>query len=404
MNFPYCFRNLPCYLPLVTPKFKMWVVSRRGLWVVLFALSLLVWFVMQCATDYAPVIAVHTLKADDAMLHLAADAGFDAVVQVFSWREIEPRRDDWYWDYSDSLRCAAEHYGLDVIARLDQQPYWATKPEREGNTPPDNLDDYANVARAVAQRYRGRIRGYIIWNEPNLAREWGNRPPDAAAYTEMLCRAYRAIKSADPQAVVVSAGLAPTNDQTAQAMDDRIFLETMYRAGARECFDVLGVHAYGFGYPPDDARGAHQGLNVARVSDLREMMQVYGDQSKPVWITELGWTTRAMDEHAWQTVLPEEQANYLVGARQRIQREWNWAHVVTIWNLSRGLPPTNEMAGYSLLDEEGKPKPAYNALRAQLSAHWKQQLSRLANRVAHVGPSSIPILAADEIVHLGDND
>ncbi|MEW5719167.1 MAG: glycosyl hydrolase [Chloroflexota bacterium] len=380
----------------------MKIPNRARLIVALLVMLPLVWFARQLATDDAPSIAVHTLRADDEMLRLAADAGFDAVVQVFSWREIEPRRGDWYWEHPDFLLRAAEYYDLDVIARLDQQPYWATKPEREGNTPPDNLDDYANFARAVAQRYRNRIKGYVVWNEPNLAREWGSRPPDAVAYTEMLCRAYRAIKSVDARALVVSAGLAPTNDQNANAQDDRVFLETMYRAGARECFDVLGVHAYGFGYPPDDPRGAHQGLNLARVDDLREIMQIYGDASKPVWITELGWTTRATDAHAWQVISPQQQADYLSRAWQRVAREWDWVHVATIWNLSHGA--VNEMAGYSLLNEDGKPKPAYNALRVELDARWNQRLARWANRVTRVDPTPIPILAADEIVHLGDND
>jgi len=382
----------------------MRVVSRARWVIALLVVLSLAWFALQLATDHVPFAAVHTLKADDEMLQHAADAGFDAVAQVFSWREIEPRHGDWYWEYSDFLLRAADHYDLAVIARLDQQPYWATQPEIESVAPPDNLDDYANFARAVAQRYRARIKGYIIWNEPNLAREWGNRAPDPVAYTEMLCRAYCAIKSVDAQAIVVSAGLAPTNDQNAQALDDRLFLGTMYRVGARECFDALGMHAYGFGYPPDDPRGAHQSLNLSRVDDLREIMQVYGDESKPVWITELGWTTRGEGGYAWQAVSPQQQANYLVGAWKRITREWDWVHVATVWNLSRGLPPTNEMAGYSLLNEDGKPKPAHNALRAELSARWQQQLSRLANRLTRVDPSPIPILAPDEIVHLGDND
>ena len=377
--------------------------------IALLAVLSLVWITRQLATDDSLIIAVHTLKVEDEILHLAADAGFDAVVQVFSWREIEPRYGDWHWEYSDFLLRAADYYNLAVIARLDQQPYWATQPEVENIAPPDDVDDYANFARAVAQRYRGRIKGYIIWNEPNLAREWGNRSPDPVAYTEMLCRAYRAIKSVDAQAIVVSAGLAPTDDQTAQALDDRVFLETLYRAGARECFDVLGVHAYGFGYSPDDPHGAHQDLNLARMIDLREIMQVYGDASKPVWITELGWTTHGEKEHAWQVVSPQQQADYLVGARKRIAREWDWVRVATIWNLSRGgvtppPPPMDEMAGYSLLNEDGNPKPAYNALRAELNSRWNQRLSHWMNRVTRVEPSPITILAADEIVHLGDND
>ena len=265
--------------------------SRVRYGIVLLGLASFIGLALQAGSAPALTIGAHTLRADDEILHLVSEAGFDAVVQVFAWREIEPRQGDWYWEYPDFVLRAADHYDTAVIARLDQQPYWATDPETETVAPPDHLADYAEFAQAVARRYAGRLKGYVIWNEPNLAREWGNRLPDPAAYTEMLCSAYRAIKAVDSQAVVVSAGLAPTNDQNAEALDDRVFLERMYRAGARECFDVLGVHAYGFGQAPDDVRGAHQGLNLARVQDLREVMIVHGDASRPVWVTELGWTT-----------------------------------------------------------------------------------------------------------------
>ncbi len=77
---------------------------------------------------------------------------------------------------------------------------------------------------------------------------------------------YQAVKGADPRAWVVSAGLALTGDDTAAAEDDREYLDAMYRAGAAPYFDVLGAHPYGFGYPPDDLHGAHQGLNMARLA------------------------------------------------------------------------------------------------------------------------------------------
>ena len=39
--------------------------------------------------------------------------------------------------------------------------------------PPQNTDDYVDFLAATAARYKGRIAAYQIWNEPNLAREWG---------------------------------------------------------------------------------------------------------------------------------------------------------------------------------------------------------------------------------------
>jgi GH35 family endo-1,4-beta-xylanase len=378
-----------------------------GLIALLLLLAVL-WLVLSGEMDGSPIAAVHTLRADDEMLRLASEGGFDAVVQVFSWLEIEPTREEWHWEYPDFVVRAAEHYGLDLIARLDGLPAWAAEEAAAGQI--GNLShDYAVFAGIVAQRYRGQIKGYTVWNEPNLAKEWRGQPPDPAAYTEMLRRAYEAIKAADPEAIVVSAGLAPTNHQDAEAMDDRVFLEAMYQAGAGAYFDALGAHPYGFAYPPDDPRGAHDGLNLARLLDLREIMEAHGDGDKSIWVTELGWTTAGVGEGSWLTVTPQQQADYLAGAWRRVLTdEMAWLQVFTVWNLSQGLPLTDEMAGYSLLDESGEPKPAYRALRTELNRRWGHRLVRWVDRtqasLLDPVPSVVTILAADEAVHLGDSE
>ena len=50
-----------------------------------------------------------------------------------------------------------------------------------------------------------------IWNEPNLSREWGNKPisqSQAGEYVNMLRLGYAATKAADPSVTVISAGSA----------------------------------------------------------------------------------------------------------------------------------------------------------------------------------------------------
>ena len=181
----------------------------------------------------------------------------------------------------------------------------------------------------------------------------------------------------------------------------------MYQAGARPFFDALGAHPYGFAYPPDDPPGAHGGLNFDRILDLRATMAAYGDESKPVWATEVGWTTCGTGDHAWLTVTPQQQADYLALAWRRAGGELPWLKGFTVWNLSNGLPERDEKAGYSLLYQDGTPKPACEALQQAFSASdFETNVSGLGEVLDWLLPtcSSAFILAPDEEVHLGDSE
>jgi hypothetical protein len=321
--------------------------------------------------------AAHTLFLDETVAELAAGARFDTIVQVFPWRDLNPRPDLYDWEASDYMVRTARAYGLDLVVRLDMPPDWAVVLDEcaQGGFPFDP-GAYADFVAAVAERYRGHVLGYVIWNEPNLAAEWSRsggdlshhwdafdgwvaRPED---YVSLLCTAQARVRAVDPEALIVGGGLAPTNESSPRAMDDREFLQQMYIAGVAGCFDVLAVHDYGYGLSSEDERGAHGGLNLARILDLRDVMLEYGDV-KPVWITELGYTVHS---HAQPPVSESEQADYLVGAFERVRREWPWVEMLTVWNLCYGRSPEDEMSGYSLVEPDLTPRPAYWALQRMI--------------------------------------
>jgi beta-xylosidase len=350
---------------------------------------------------------MHTLRGTGEELSLVRAAGFDWVVQVFSWREIARWRGLYNWEQPDSVVRGAEYFKLNLVARLDQHPAWARN-ESADNGPPDDLGDYGDFVHAVASRYNGQIEGYVIWNEPNLAVEWGGDEPDPEAYVEMLKVAYARIKEADPSALVVSAGLAPTNEQSTRALDDRLFLEQMYQAGAREYFDVLGAHVYGFGHPPDDPHDAHQGLNISRIHDLRKIMVAHGDVDKPVWITELGWTTSPPEEQAGQGVTSEEQADYLVEVYRRAREDWPWLELLTVWNVGAGIPSDESIVGYGIIKPDSGPSPAYFALKEMPKRGIPDRivagLEECGLAVTRAcSDERVRALADDVIIHLGDN-
>jgi len=144
--------------------------------------------------------------------------------------------------------------GINVLLSVVKAPKWARPAGDTDQGPPADMNTYATFVGEMAQRYRGRVKAYEIWNEQNLYYEWGGRGRklNAARYVELLRAAYNAIKANDPGAVVISGALTPTgyNDGDV-AIDDRVYLEQMYQAGLARYCDAVGAHPSGYNNPPD---------------------------------------------------------------------------------------------------------------------------------------------------------
>ena len=65
---------------------------------------------------------------------------------------------------------------------------------------------------AFVRHFQGRVAHIIVWNEPNLAFEWGYRLPDPEAYVELLCQTYRLAKGVDSDVQILAAGLGQTRE------------------------------------------------------------------------------------------------------------------------------------------------------------------------------------------------
>lgn len=272
-------------------------------------------------------------------LALVRDAGFGWVSTDFPWREVEGAGKGLFdWSHTDRIVDQVERYGLDLVVRLDRQPSWAADGD---DSPPEHYGDFGDFVYALASRYRGRIRAYEVWNEPNLARQWGQRTPNPEEYTALLRVAYVHIKDADPEAIVISAGMAPTSRWDTVTMPDDEFIRQMYAAGARPYFDVLGTHAAGYKASPetDPAMVARDpALNnndptpdesrrrvycFRRVEDLRQIMVENGDADKQIALLEFGWTSDPIHpEYAWAAVTEEQKGEYLVRAYQYAREHW----------------------------------------------------------------------------------
>jgi hypothetical protein len=121
------------------------------------------------------------------------------------------------------------------------------------------------------------IRAWQIWNEPNHDRYWSDQP-FAAGYVRLARAARAAIKKADPGALVVAAGFADRSWES---------ITQLYRADAKGVFDVIAIHPY-----------TYEVKNVLRlVRYARRSLKQAGDGSRPLWLTEVTWSSGKRPGH-----------------------------------------------------------------------------------------------------------
>jgi len=345
-------------------------------------------------------------------LAMARDLGAHFVRIQMPWEDIEiagkgdftDRRNQRdvhsAWDKYDFIVAEAARLGLDLIVRIDRPPRWAraqadaTSAFQQGlatyadsTGPPDQYADYADFVATVVGRYRGQVRFFQLWNEPNLTYEWNWRTPAPEEFVALLQAGYRAAKAANPDARILFPSLSPTDGKDKRApMTELEYLDRVYQAGGGRYFDIMSAQAYGLGQPPDEHRYVRPRLrldrpidtriDVSRVVMLREVMERNGDADKAIWISEFGYNSAPAsvpepDRSTWGAPVSEEQkGDYIVGQIERARREWPWIGVMNIWFLRWGgeaPDPHNPTAYFAIVDHDFTPLPAYTKLKAYLA-------------------------------------
>ena len=294
-------------------------------------------------------------------------AGVESWRTEFAWDQLEPQRGQYDWSSTDRRMAAAAQAGTDVLALVVRAPRWASG-SGDPFVPPRSPADLAGFFSAAIARYgpqgafwaenpalpRRPIRTWQVWNEPNIA-QYFRAQPFARPYARLLKASARAIRAADRGATVVMAGLANFSWRD---------LAKAYTAGVRPWFDAAAVHPFS-GRPSNS-------LKIARLN--RAAMDRAGDRRKPMWLTELTWSSakgkKARLTKGWETT-EAGQAQRLrqayglfLGARRalRLQRIfwYTWATV------DRDSPNSFDYSGLRTVRADGTlaDKPALGAFRA----------------------------------------
>lgn len=313
-------------------------------------------------------------------LRLIQDAGFGWLKQQVRWEAVEPQPGAYAWSELDRIADGAAAVGVKVLFSVVTAPAWSRA--RGGvDGPPDDYTLFGNFLRTLAERYKGKVQAYEVWNEQNFSREWGGGRIDAGEYVELLKVGYTSIKEVDPEAIIISGALTPTGFNNPNiAIDDALYLSEMYQYQdgiIRQYADAIGAHAGGFNNPPDDDPGrrtvpsttfkGHWSFYFRRIEQLRDVMVRYGDADKKFWVTEFGWSTsnRAGGYEYGKDNTEHDQARYLVRALE-LGRNYGWVGGMFAWNLNfqQIVAASDEKHPFGIIRADGTPRPAYLAVQA----------------------------------------
>ena len=313
-------------------------------------------------------------------LDLLADSGCTWVRLQFTWEGLQPEAEanvDFYvWPYVHIVNIARER-GLKVLVNVAHAPAWARPADP---TLPGDPEAFAAFLRDLVPYFAGQVDAWQLWNEPNLI-DFEGRIIEPLGYLKMLREAAPAIRESDPEARLVSPGMAPNSLMIESlALDDDWYFEalfTIHGGEAAQYFDVIAVHAYGAGNSPDNYWASNPADNPGwanapefyfrHVEEYHRILEGLGLGDKPVWFTEMGWPTpNASEDYAYGEWMTEElQAEYLERALEIIRTEWPWVEMVFVWHLNAApyAGIDSKFAGFSLTDEHANPRPAYRAIQ-----------------------------------------
>lgn len=302
-------------------------------------------------------VTVFTMWRDwemhNQLLDRARDSGSAWLRVDMGWcslEEVGPGKiSTWYQGRLDATVDGAARRGLRLLVTIGCAPGWAGASDYSSY--PKDPAQFKRVAQYLANRYRGKVAAWEIWNEPDCVGGCSSGSPEE--FVKVLRAGYTGFKSGDPGAMVVSGGTSG---------NDIEWIRRMYAAGAHGWFDALAVHPYQ--QPPNappDAPSQGSTYRLSSVSLVHEQMVRSGDGNKPVWFTEFGWSTALTGPRIG--VNEQTQARYLEQAVSQIRVKYPYV-TRAFWFCMRDRDDwTAYENDFGLLRVDGSAKPAFAALQ-----------------------------------------
>jgi hypothetical protein len=288
---------------------------------------------------------------------------------TFNWASIEVAPNSFDLTIYDRYVLDAASHNITFLPVLVKAPeFYSRKPgTRFAYQPRDNAD-MVRFATLLVNRYGPNgsiwrenpgvaahpVTAWQIWNEPALKQYWYPRP-NPGQYLSMLRTVGGAIKSIDPNAEIVTAGLP--DSRLSGAMRLQPFLKGLYAGGGTSAFDTVAINSYAV-----SPKYLGKLMNTTR-----KYVNRIGGGSDKLWISEVGWCDKGYKPGHRFCVGTKRQTSYTSQALSLIKKKRSaWKLRGFVWFSWRDGKPYVKGKDFwgnhtGLLTIPGKKKPAFNA-------------------------------------------
>ncbi|MBI3921618.1 MAG: hypothetical protein HY318_09395 [Armatimonadetes bacterium] len=312
------------------------------------------------------------------------------------WRVVEPEKGKLVWRDAEINDLKAR--GFTILANLGHPPLWAGRPDPKRadydswtNAPPRDLAEWENYVFKTVEHFKDRVRHWEVWNEPCWLGFFAGTPE---AYAELLKVAYRAIKRADADAVVLGGCFSPySEDWTQQVLAQ----------GGIDFMDALSYHEYWNPRLTESLSPGDTPLITSHVQRYVELMKERG-KVKPIYMTEGGiqcppfasW----LPKEGFSSTAIEAAAGFVKGMVEMLSAGVTNICYYYTGGFQGAMPWFSTMANgyYVLMDYDGRPKPtmmAYSAMEMLLGNAKPVKVLRTTDLTAHLfskGKGSVAVV------------
>jgi len=284
------------------------------------------------------------------------------------WERIQPdSAAEWKWDVIDEIVDATENQKMRLQVLLAYTTRWAAPKASQlsanwldWNRAMPDLAAWRMFVRAYAERFKGRIRLWEVWNEPDLEGFWKGTTGE---YLELFKTAREELKAVDPENQVMNGGFATLYDHPSRKKNPDLQERVVKELGAQMDFHAIHEH------------GSFERFAQVVDGPYADLRSALGTPPPPILFNEVAEHSL----HGTEKAQAETLVKKATFARARGGVGYFWYDL-----RNDGVDPGNPEHHFGLLTRDMEPKPAYMAFntlaRYMPPRSYRMQLDAGKNR------------------------